>query len=352
MKILQIHMISALIIIAFLEGCDFDLKREDERTETVELLSGTIIENETCLSIGLDVVRHNSLFIRRSPSSEREFLGEITYEGRDSLFALYESPKLYCDEDRAVLIIGPYVFKRLIKEEGPYWRDWNINTNVAALFFLRSFLDFTESEYVRHTDPDNIRRFDLNTPVVEYENQRFDFETNTLISKRKNKSSRYPEFLVFSAKKYKLSWRYDHLRTLEKNEIEPILAEDLSLEMEVSVITYKGKLLLADFESRESVLSAPKAKEILNQRIILNGKQWNGICFSFSLPDGTVIKDRHDAVFGFFDPLPDHLSIFWREHPTLWSYWYFVKLGEWERASAVGYKGNIYRIIFFRILRA
>jgi len=340
MRLLRITFTAAFCAMS---GCS--PAQTEKATETISLPSGEVLTNEFFLSLGRDSVRHNKLFFQQTASSPRELLGESIEEDAAPLSLHATKPFIQRSQDRTALMIGSHVFQRWLRKDGPYWYHLTTNPDPAASVFLRVFLppgDFR----ISRSSPIGIRGwFDVPKPEVPYRFDHMDLDQNVLVTRRNSSDAAFPEFLVYGARQYGFTLNFDIERTRFANHIQP--PPDAGILIDLSVVTYPGDLKLG--KSREAALALPGATEIHKQTQPLSSNTWTTAECSFTIPTGTVINERFDALLGFRDPLPDYLSVFWRRHPILWDDWHFIRAGDWIRAEASGFKGGTCRIVFFRV---
>lgn len=323
----------------------FPETQSEKAAETLTLSTGEILTNESFLSVGRDSVQTNKLFFQQSASSPRESLGEIIEEDAAPLSLHNANPQLQRSRDRVTLIMGSHIFQRWLREGGPYWYHASTNPNPAASVFLRSFLKPGDSRIAIPSGRGFRGWFDIPRLEVPYAFDRIDLDQNVLVTHRNSSDATFPEFLVYSAVQYGFTWCFDIERTRSANHLKPPF--DSNILIEFSVVTYPGKLKFDG--TRDSVLALRGAKEIHGRTLPLNSSTWTTTECSVTIPDGTTIKERFDVLLGFLDPSPEYLSIFWRRHPVLWDDWHFIKLGDWVRADATGFEGDLSRVVFFRV---
>lgn len=319
----------------------------EKATDTLALPTGEILTNESFLSLGRDSVRHNKLYFQQDASLPRELLSETIEEDAAPLSLHAAKPQIQTSRDRTALLLGPYFFQRWLRKEGPYWYHTTTNPDAAASVFLRSFLQ-PGDPLISSATAGNIRGwFDILKPEVSYVFDHIDLDKNVLVTRRNSPDAAFPEFLVYSALQYGSTLRFDIERTRSANHLEP--PSDSNILIDVSVVTYPGELKLGN--SRDSVLALPGATEIHAQTLPLIPTKWTASECSFTIPTGARINERFDALLGFLDPLPNYLSVFWRRYPVFWDDWHFVRMDDWIRAEASGFKGGLSRVVFFRIRR-
>jgi hypothetical protein len=137
---------------------------------------------------------------------------------------------------------------------------------------------------------------------------------------------------------------------MQLNGIIPVTM--LALDFEVSVIAYEGDLDYKLARNRETLLSVPAAKEIFINRIALDGSKWVGLSYALTSNDGSKREEKIDAMFGFYDPLPDHLSILTKQYDYIRARWhYFIQLGKWNQVDTQRFK-NLSRVVFFRVIKS
>lgn len=303
--------------------------------------------NESFLSLGRDSVRHNRLFFQQSVSAPREVLGEIIEENAAPISLHASAPKLIRAGDRTALLLGNHLFQRWLRGSNPYWYQASTSPDPAASMFLRSFLPVSDP-HVSTRAASTVRGwFDIPRPEMTYVFHHIDLDQNVFTTRRETSEAAFPEFLVYSARQYGFPWRFDIERTRSANHLKP--PSDAGVFIDYSIVTYPGELKLGD--SREAALAVPGAAEILAQTLPLSSTTWTSTECSFVIPTGSKINERFDTLLGFYDPLPDYVSVFWRRYPVLWDQWWFVKFGHWIRAEASGYKGGLARVAFFRVRR-
>jgi hypothetical protein len=321
---------------------------ETEKTETVSLPGGEILTTESFLTLSShDSFRRLKLFFQKNASSQRETVIEFLVEGAAPISLRSDAPQLFTSGDRTALRIGSHIFLRWPRKAGPYWHHETTAPNAAASIYLRSFLSSSDSRIAVPSGNNTLKWFETPKPDVPYAFDHYDFEQNVLVTKRDTPENTFPEFLVYSANQYGFPWGFDIERTRNANSFKPPL--DSGVIIDFSVVTYPGELDLRTNSKRSTCLLLPGAQEIHAQSLPLSSSKWTPMECSFAIPNGIVIKDRFDVLLGFLDPLPDHLSIFYRHHPVLSNTWQFIKFGDWICADASGFNGGLARVAFFRI---
>lgn len=319
---------------------------ELSETVTYSLPTREIITHESFVSINPDGPRRDKIYFQQEATSPRELLGE-TLDQFDPFSLKSTSPKVLRSGDRVALLIGPNVFLRWPRAEGPYWCHNTTQPDATAAIFLRSFLQPGDPRIPAPPGDAPRTWFHVEHPKVDFEFQSIDLDQNTLVTRRAQKDSAFPEFLVYKAPEYGWPWQFDLDGTRAVNHLTPPTGSEFQIEF--SAIVFFGDSLLG--KSREDLLALAKAKEIHSQTSHLRFDSWTTAKWVFSLPDGHQVDDQFEVRAGFLDPLPDYLSVFWRDHHSPGDNWHFGKLGEWVEFRRAGYKGGLSRVAFFRVRR-
>lgn len=320
-------------------------RKEEEASESVTFPTGELLTNESFLINDLDIERHNRLYFQASPAAKRELIADIFSRDGVPISLSQLSPKLYKFDGRIVITIGYGIYKRIVYKEGrPQWHSSHVRPDQAAGYFLRTYLRPGDplipiSEGVYHWDHP-----DAPIPKVLYNFDNIDLSQNIMVTKTTN--SDFPEYLIFSSIKYQFDWQFDLERTLEINRLKPRPISNYTIDF--SVITYPGTLPPTKI-GRDDFLAFPGAKEIHFRSDHLKSDSWVSTEYSFSIPNGTNITERYEAILGFLDPSPGYLSVFWRRRPDLPKNWLFVKTGEWTQTNLSDFAGGITRVAFFRV---
>ena len=150
------------------------------------------------------------LYFQRSAAAPCEAMGEIAAceAGAPVMGAM--RPLLFRSGERCAIVLGPVVFQRWQRQQGPYWCRVMTQPFGAAAFFLRSYLKERDTDALAHS---------LSLPDVAYDFGHIDLERNVLVTCRQQADPRFPQFLVYSAAEYGLAWQFDAERTRRVNGI-------------------------------------------------------------------------------------------------------------------------------------
>jgi hypothetical protein len=212
----------ALVLSGGLYGCSDE--KTDKRIESVTLPSGEVLENHTYLKSDLGSDRYNELYLKNpvTGASERidDRLGYLNYEAGPNdpaLLKRYPHPQEFTYRNKKVLVIGPYLCKRINSPKAPYWEITPINADNDAQVYLKSFLptNISPSEIGK----EGRLRFDVDS---------LDLTNNILTIKKQMPNERenwdeFPPYLVYSElglnddSIYTFPSKFDIARTKAKN---------------------------------------------------------------------------------------------------------------------------------------
>jgi hypothetical protein len=208
--------------------------KSDRRTESVTLSSGEVLENHTYYESGWGGGdRYNKLFLKNPAKRTSELVGDLNYGAESntpSLFAQSPHPQEFTYRNKKILVIGPYLCKRINFPKAPYWDITTINWENGKL----GLLDNNARAYLKSFLPTN----DIPSNQSPYEiglegRVRFVFDnlnlTNNILTVKKQKTKEgenwdeFPPYLVFSAlgrndnSIYTFPSKFDIARTKAKN---------------------------------------------------------------------------------------------------------------------------------------
>jgi hypothetical protein len=315
-------------------------------TVTYPLPSGEIITDESFVSANPDGPKRDRIYFQQEAATARELLGE-TLDQFDPFSLKSTSPKILRSGGRVAVLIGSNLFLRWPRAKGPYWCHTTSQPDPTASVFLRSFLPPGDSRIPAPPGDEPRTWFHVERPKEDFVFQSIDLDQNTLVTRRASNDPAFPEFLIYKAPEFGWPWSFDLDGTRNANHLTPPTNSDLQIDF--SAIVFFGDSLLG--KTREALLALPKAKEIHSQSSRLHFGSWTTAKWAFSLPDGHQVDDQFEVRAGFLDPLPDYLSVFWRDHHLPGENWHFGKSGEWVEFSRGGYKGGLSRVAYFRVRR-
>jgi len=207
-------------VMALLTAALIFASTSDKRIESVTLPSGEVLENHTHYESGWDGGdRFNKLFLKNPAKRTSELVGDLRYRvepNTPSLLAQSSHPQGFNYRNKKVLVIGPYLCKRIDSPKAPYWDITTINWENGKL----GLLDNDARAYLKSFVPTN----DIPSHPSPYEiglegRVRFDFDsldlTNNILTIKKQLPKEgenwdeFPPYLVYSA----LGWNADSIYT-------------------------------------------------------------------------------------------------------------------------------------------
>jgi hypothetical protein len=214
-------------VIALLTAAIDFASTSDKRTESVTLPSGEVLVNHTYYESGWDGGdRFNKLFLKNPAKRTSEYVGDLHYDDAEantpSLFAQFPHPQEFTYRNKKVLVIGPYLCKRINSPKAPYWDITTINWENEKL----GLLDNDARAYLKSFLPTN--DITSNQGSVRFDFDSLDLTNNILTLKKQMPKAgenwdEFPPYLVFSALGYNhdsiytFPSKFDIARTKAKN---------------------------------------------------------------------------------------------------------------------------------------
>ncbi len=329
-----------LYLFLFLAFRDYDLEK---RTETFQLPSGEILENQTRLVGNRTIERFNHLSIK-SPRGAREFIADVNYEASPSLLDGFSKPFEIIHDDEKILVIGPHMFQRSTFQGRSEWFPFPSSAGeVAAGSYLQSFNN-TNSPFTFYQGL---------TPEFKFDSIDLEHCVLTLRRTEGHFNLRLPDYLVFSALGYQFPWEFDILRTKATNGSPWARPMPGKFVLDISEVMFPkpDPKFLPFFEKREISLIRRGAREVFSKTIELSDTRWTDFDGHYELPNGTPGVENLGALYGCDDPAPGGYHIFWRlpHSSEPMGQQTLLTVGHWLALDAGGFNGDVCLVKFVRL---
>lgn len=332
----------------------------DKRTESVTLPSGEVLVNHTFRegpSLGGSGERMNKLFLNNPTKGTSELVGDLNYEGEPntpSLLAEFPHPQELIYGDEKVLVVGPYICKRLKFKNGPYWDVMQIGEDAEALTYLQSFLPTNDIPSYKRVPGDGLEG------EVQFAFDSLDLTNNVLTIKKQTSPwqqwDEFPDYLVYSSagynghSGYEFQWKFDVARTKAKNG--PLWDKPMPFKMalDFSVVTFPkpGERFFNPKDERNVALTRGGAKEIAGATLELSDKELRSAECKYAILTNPIV-DKIEAMFGFACLQTNRFYFIWQPHdPAAWPV-PTLNLNEWALVDEQDFQDNILREEFIRI---
>lgn len=276
-----------LLIAFLLLGC------RNLPTERVTLPTGDMLYNEPYVTWNFgdgEITRERYYFVAAGGNTKEL----INLVGTGNHGTLYGISNLRAQKrgEKVTLFIDGHVYRRAMREDGPFWQHWNLGVpNQGLTAFFRS-VESVESEDPRYSWQALAQDAENGLLGAHYRTDRVDFEKNLLILSKRDQGAPWPQELALSTVMWDSpSYSFDFIETEQLNH--SLRVHPFPANVRLTVRGIVARVPSADVTDRsrssfEDLMTLPHAELVYQHEVMVQSLQDSVVSVLAKLKDASI----------------------------------------------------------------